>query len=192
MISGVPLIRDLKRCRRTDYSEAAKEVVGTFLLAIIPIWLGAVVMLLIPSVSVTHYVSDFFVSGESLLVSAALIGPGIYVITKRYGDLPKSFSIHFPQGWFLIIISLVICMITAAIFGLQKGYAQFFPKPQPPLFDANIMQNLSVGVLIATVITIYVLTVFKNFAEEGAAAEMRSDEEDFLQQWRAQKKVFFV
>src|SRR4051812_27237636 len=109
MIGNVPFVRDLLRCRAKDYGEAAKEVGTTFLLALIPIWLGGLVMFLIQRASVTQYIADFMVSGEVLLISAALIGPNVYIVTKRYGDLPKSLTIHFPQGWFLIVVSLVIC-----------------------------------------------------------------------------------
>lgn len=183
MLQGVPIFRDLKRCRRQDFSEAAKEVFGTFFLAVVPVWLGAIVMLPIPSVSAGHYINDFFSSGEALLVSAALIGPSVYVITKKYGNLPKSFTIHFPQGWFLIFVSLVICMITAAIFALQRGYAQFAPPQAKSLFDPGLMTILSFCILSLTVAALYMVTVFKNFAEDGAAAEMHSDEEDFLRDW---------
>src|SRR5689334_12086317 len=104
MLGSVPIIRDLRRCRRTDFSEAAKEVIGSFLLALIPIWLGVIVLILIPSASIRHYVGDFFISGEGLLVSAALIGPNFYIVTKRYGSF-KNFSVSFPQAWFLTIVS---------------------------------------------------------------------------------------
>jgi hypothetical protein len=36
MLGGVPIIRDLKRCRRSDFSEALKEVFNSFLLALKP------------------------------------------------------------------------------------------------------------------------------------------------------------
>src|SRR5689334_7475381 len=123
MVSSIPLFRDLQRCRRKDYVEAAIEVFATVILAGLPVWLGAILMALIPRASVSHYVGDFLGSGEALLVSAALIGPSVYIITKKYGDLPKSLTIHFPQGWFLVLLWLTICMIITAIFGLQRIYA---------------------------------------------------------------------
>jgi hypothetical protein len=184
MINGVPFFRDLKRCRSKDHVEAAKEVVSTFVLAIIPVWLGAFLMMLIPKASALHYVQEFLTSGEALLVSAALIGPSIYVITKKYGELPKSLTIHFPQGWFLIIVLLVICMMASAVFGVQRGYNQIMPA-QPDLFDPKLMQELSVTVLFGTLATFYFVTVFKNFAEDGASSEMHSETESFLEEWRA-------
>lgn len=180
----IPIFRDLQRCRRRDHVEAAKEVIGTVLLAVLPVWLGAVLMVMIPRASVGHYVGDFLSSGEALLVSAALIGPSIYIITKKYGDLPKSLTIHFPQGWFLVILWLTICMIITAIFGLQRIYAQVALNLHEPLFDVTLMQNFSGCILVVTIASLYVVTVFKNFAEEGASSEMHSDTADFLKKWR--------
>jgi hypothetical protein len=184
MMNGVPFFRDLKRCRSKDHIEAVKEVVSTFVLAIIPVWLGAFLMMLIPRASASHYLQEFLTSGEALLVSAALIGPSIYVITKKYGELPKSLTIHFPQGWFLIVILLLICMMASAVFGVQRGYSQIMPA-QPDLFDPRLMQELSLAVLLGTLATFYFVTVFKNFAEDGASSEMHSDTESFLEEWRA-------
>lgn len=184
MIRNVPFLGDLTRCRARDFVEAAKEVISIFLLAIIPVWLGAVVMMLIPRASVGHYIQEFLTSGEALLVSAALAGPSVYIITKKYGDLPKSLSVHFPQGWFLIIISLAICMITSAVFGFQRGYSQIESR-HTDLFDPALMSNLSLAILSATFATLYIVTVFRNFVEDGASLEMHSETNDFLKQWRA-------
>jgi hypothetical protein len=40
MTRKLPFVRDLVRCRRKDYVEAAKEVIATVLLALVPVWLG--------------------------------------------------------------------------------------------------------------------------------------------------------
>jgi hypothetical protein len=187
MFTGVPIIKDLSRCRRSDYGEAAKEVAGSFLLALIPVWLGAVVLALVPNVSVAHYVSEFFVSGEALLVSTALIGPNIYVATKKYGSF-KDFSIHFPQAWFLTTVSSVICMITAAIFGTQRVYVQLSSAGKEPIFDPTVMFRLSLAIVVITVLALYLVTVFRNYAEGGAASRMHSDEQDFVDEFRIATK----
>jgi hypothetical protein len=184
MPSKIPLFRDLQRCRGVDHLEAFKEVLVTVLLAVLPIWLGACLLMLVPRASVVAYVGDFLASGEALLVSAALIGPSIYVITKKYGDLPKSLTMHFPQGWFLVVLWFVICMFITAIFGSQRIYAQIQADPQAPLFDVVLMQRVSAFILIVTIAALYIVTVFKNFVEDGAAAEMRSGEADFLADWK--------
>jgi hypothetical protein len=188
MRKNFPFIRDLRRCRRQDYVEAAKEVFATVLLAILPVWLGAVVLMLIPHASVGHYVGDFLSSGEALLISAALVGPSVYIITKKYGDLPKSLTIHFPQGWFLVLLWLVICMIITAIFGAQRIYAQVAHKTDAPaLFDVASMQGFSSLVLFLAVASLYIVTVFRNFVEDGAASEMRADTAEFLKEWEEEK-----
>lgn len=191
MSKGIPFISDLRRCRSQDYVEAAKEVFATVLLAVLPVWLGAIILMLIPHVSVAHYVGEFLSSGEALLVSAALVGPSVYIITKRYGDFPKSLSIHFPQGWFLVLLWLVICMLITAIFGLQRIYAQVAlhgndHASPAPLFDAQAMQGFSFFILLVSVVSLYVVTVFRNFTDDGAAAEMRSETADFLRDWKDQ------
>ena len=189
MLSGVPLFRDLLRCRRRNFAEGAKEVIGSLFFAMLPIWLGVCVIFLMSRASVGKYVSEFLVSGEALLISAALIGPSIYVITKKYGDLPKSLKNDFPQGWFLVLVSLTICMITAAIFGVQRFYAQLTSSnvSPEPLFDAGLMESFSICILLVTVLGLYLVTVFKNFMEDGAAAAMHSEEDDFLRKWKKRR-----
>jgi hypothetical protein len=187
MTSRIPLIRDLRRCRRKDYAEAAKEVTGTVLLGLLPVWLGAALIVLIPRASLGPYVGEFLSSGEALLVSAALIGPSIYIITKKYGDLPNSLTIHFPQGWFLGILWFALCMIITAIFGLQRIPRHVIPNFNEPVFDAAMMQRLSACILVITVISLYIVTVFKNFVEEGASIEMHSDTADFLMEWKKRR-----
>jgi len=59
MAKNIPFIRDLRRCRRIDFVEAAKEVTATVLLAMVPVWLGAVVISMMPSASVGHFVGEF-------------------------------------------------------------------------------------------------------------------------------------
>ena len=184
----IPFVRDLLRCRRQDYTEAAKEVFATVLLAALPVWLGAVILMLIPRASVGHYVEEFLTSGEALLISAALVGPSIYIITKKYGDLPKRLTIHFPQGWFLVLLWFVVCMIVTAIFGAQKIYAQVAEGGKgQALFDESLMQHLSSIILVVAIASLYIVTVFRNFAEDGAAVEMRSDTNDFLREWEEEK-----
>jgi hypothetical protein len=186
MTRKIPFVRDLVRCRRKDYVEAAKEVIATVLLALVPVWLGAIVIWLMPSASVGHFVGEFLSSGEALLVAVALIGPSIYIITKKYGNFPHSLSIHFPQGYFLVVLSLAICMLVTAIFGLQRIYVQAVPNHSEAIFDNGLMQRFSVAILLVTVLSLYVVTVFRNFAEEGASTAMRSDETDFLDEWKKQ------
>ena len=185
MTKGFPLVRDLKRCRRQDYVEAVKEVFATVVLAVLPVWLGAVVLMLIPNASVAHYVGEFLSSGEALLISAALVGPIVYIITKKYGELPKSLTIHFPQGWLLVLLWLVICMIVTAIFGAQRIYAQFAPGgTNAALFDKGSMQGFSGIILFLAIACLYIVTVFRNFVEDGASVEMHSETADFLKEWR--------
>ena len=80
-------------------------------------------------------------------------------------------------------------MIITGVFGLQRIYAQVVPALSGggPLFDVPLMQELSVGVLIITIASLYVVTVFKNFAEDGAALEMHSEEQEFLVEWEEGK-----
>lgn len=75
-------------------------------------------------------------------------------------------------------------MIITAIFGLQRVYAQVTLEPHAVLFDVPLMEKLSACILVVTIVALYIVTVFKNFVEEGAATEMRSDEVDFLDEWK--------
>ena len=74
-------------------------------------------------------------------------------------------------------------MIITTIFGLQRIYAQVQPHGTESLFDPVAMQGVALVILAVTIISLYVVTVFRNFVEDGAAAEMHSDTADFLEEW---------
>jgi hypothetical protein len=185
MLKGIPLTRELLNCRRQDYAEAAKEVVTTLAFSMLPFWLGTLIFFLVKRGSVVKFIDDFLASGEALLISAALIGPVIYVITKQYGDLPRSLTIRFPQGWLFVIVAIAICLITAAIVILQRVYLQVFASGNDAaLFEAGLMRGLSLAIFIVTVSSLYLVTVLKNYTDTGAAAEMRHQGKVFHKEWR--------
>ena len=72
------------------------------------------------------------------------------------------------------------------MFGLQRVYAQFGPpvfRDNPAPFEAGAMVSLSSAILIATVLALYLVVLFKNYSDDGAADAMRSDTNEFLKEW---------
>jgi hypothetical protein len=188
MAHSYPLVRDFRNCTRDDFTEAAKELLVLIVFAGMPIWLG----LMISAVSkgdktVSSFLHEFFASGDALLISAALVGPLIYVITRKYGDLPESLTIRFPQGWLFVVIITIICIIAAALFGFDRVF-----KPDPggggrsSVFDEKSMRAFSFGVLFLSISIVYLVGVLRNYLERGAPAIMRNDTQEFLREWGKQ------
>jgi hypothetical protein len=187
MPHSYPLIKDFRNCTRDDFVEAAKELFVLVVFAGMPVWLGIIFSALSKEKSVNVFFLEFLSSGESLLISAALVGPLIYIITRKYGDLPAAFTIRFPQGWLFVVLIAIICVITAALFGFDRVFRQTsIEHGHSSVFDESSMRAFSFGVLSVSVLIVYLVSVLRNYLDRGAPAIMRSDTQSFLDEWRKQ------
>jgi hypothetical protein len=189
MPHSYPLIRDFRNCTADDFIEAAKEFVLLTVFAFMPIWLGFLFSILSRQEGAAQlFISDFLRSGEALLISAALVGPLIYVITRKYGDLPKTLTIIFPQGWLFVGFIAIICVIAAALFGFHRTtpLQASAPHQSTSYFDDNAIKRLSIFVLLAAMSILYLVSVLRNYLERGAAALMHRDTQEFLREWSRQ------
>lgn len=186
MAHSYPLIKDFRNCSRDDFMEAAKELCVLIIFAGLPVWLGLVISLLSKGDGTTaHFLHDFLGSGEALLISAALVGPLIYIITRKYGDLPETLTIRFPQGWLFVVLIAIICVIAAATFGFDRVFRQAATNPcGASVFEESSIRIFSCSILSVSILIVYLVSVLRNYLDRGAAAIMRTDTQDFLNEWR--------
>lgn len=157
--------------------DASKEVGVTVLFGCLPVLLGTLFAWLSANASVCGFLKDFFSSGEPLLISAALVGPLIYVLFRKYGDFPNNLSIQFPLGWFFIVAIVLVCVISAGVFGYRSAIDK-------KTIVAENMADLSVLITIFSLLIFFAISAIRNNIDGGAPDIMTSDTDKFLKEWR--------
>ena len=104
--------------------------------------------------------------------NTALVGPLVYIITKRYGEIISegqrfSLTIAFPRGISFVLVSAVICIFAGFAFGTMKN---------PALVPVSGVVLNSNGIFW-TSIFIYLLSLYCVFS----ASVYRNALSDFLQ-----------
>jgi hypothetical protein len=177
----LPLIGDVVQCTLEDYVDAIKELLTILFFSFMPIWLGLLFASISAKGTIDGFVKTFLNSGEALLISAGLVGPLIYVLTKKYGDLPRSLTMRFPQGWFFTLSIFAICVIAGAVFGAERGMA---PQTIADQSRSTGGELLSKVMLIASIVIVFLVSAIRNHLDRGAPEAMRADTNRFLREWR--------
>lgn len=175
---------------KKNFVDAIKELLSVLLFGFMPIILGILFAWLSSSGSVTQFTLRFLASGEALLLSAALVGPLIYVLVKNYGELPSlkglirgydkfpgTISIQFPYGWTYISLIILICVIAAGVFGYHSALSE-----NDKLLSEN-MRILSAIIFLSSLSIFFLISISRNRLVDGAAKIMSADTNDFLNEW---------
>lgn len=175
---------------KQNFVDAIKEFLSVLLFGFMPIILGLLFAWLSSSGSVTQFVLGFLASGEALLLSAALVGPLIYVLVKTYGELPSlsglirnydkfpgTISIQFPFGWYFISLIMLICVIAAGVFGYNSALSE-----NDKLLSEN-MQILSAIIILSSLLIYFLISITRNNLADGAAKLMNANTNEFLKEW---------
>lgn len=201
----LPFCGEFHKCSPKDFKEAAVELGITTIFSTLPLWalplLGPFIFK--TDVSFTEQVVATISGGELLVYCAALVGPLIYIITRRYGEIrSKSESpsnskfsnrfglvIAFPHGTAFILFSAAICLLAGFVFSLMKN---------PAL--SNDATKLNVDGIFWTSIVLYLFSLYCFFsasayrnamapflsntqAEPDGAPAARSEEDTFAAEW---------
>jgi hypothetical protein len=82
---AISLYEGLRGCSRTDYAEAGKEALFTLLFSFLPILIGILFGAMSTRVGAVADVVNNFLSGtNALLLAAAIVGPLLYALNKKY------------------------------------------------------------------------------------------------------------
>lgn len=133
-------------------------------------------------------------TGELFLLSTALVGPMIYIIHKKYGEMesspdrPNSFinySVNFPYGLGFITLCFGICLVSSVVFYLLRNPV-FDASEIAKLIDYNGVINLSwVTFLLATAI-FFCATAYRN-SLDNVSRVMPNQEAAFVREWQKKK-----
>ena len=167
--------RRFTACAREDYYQAAIEVAVICMSAFVPLWagLGLFSMAKRPG-SAAKYAFSLMTSGEMLLIACAIIGPLIYVITRKYGKFADPLTLRFPYGTGFSLMIVVIWFIAGGVFVSKKASDLYGAE----LFDDDAMWNLSAGITIAAVAILYIATVFRNCMDRIDPGPLMHDEQE--------------
>jgi hypothetical protein len=125
----IPFVGRLGEVSRESCKQAFFETITTTLFATMPFWvlptLGYFIFQPRPSFN------DTLRHGEGLIYASVLLGPLVYVITRRYGrfnlvftekkTLASTLSMSFPYGGSFVIVTALTCAIAGFSFAeLQR------------------------------------------------------------------------
>jgi hypothetical protein len=184
----VPFSRDFAKCSFPDFREAWAELCITTIFTTMPLWIMPLIGPIIfqTDISFFGHLEKTIAEGELFIYSAALLGPLIFIITRKYGEVSKSsrnFSlvIAFPHGLAFVLFSAVICVFAGFAFSLMKN-------PVLNAHESTIKFNLT-GIFWASVCA-YLFSLYCFFAAStyrnamtGFVKSARSDEDTFASEW---------
>lgn len=203
----LPFCGQYHLCNRKDFSEAAVELLITTIFSSMPLWILPLIgpLILKTNVSYREHLFALVGGGELLVYCAALAGPLIYIITRRYGEglglggssgtsrIANKFglAIAFPHGTAFVFFSAMICIVAGITFSLMKN---------PGI--SNDVTKLNLDGIFWTSIALYLFSLYcffwasayRNamapFLTAGDSGDDRGqygtrDEDDFSKQWQA-------
>lgn len=170
----LPLIGGLAEVRLRDHAEAVTEVGLNLLLSTVPIWFGALIILIGNGTHSTWFelMKKNMHSGEFCLYATAMLGPLYYFIFKEYPSMPR-----FPSGRGFMIASAVILLLSGGLFAAQRAESILGTANQ---IDHGFIFALSWKVYIIAVVIVYIAHVYKNYLESGAASITNSATQTFV------------
>lgn len=175
-----PLIKHFFACSQRDYVDAGKEIFSILLFALLPFWLGYLLSYTLTDPgAATKFLHELTENGEILIVSAALTGPLLYILTKDYDIHSHGSNVRFPFGWFFVVSVVVICMFSAGIFGIRRVITNsqlFEPGNIGKLLDFSKLSVFSYVIFVAAVTMLFLVSLFRNSLERGGPVKLLRNE----------------
>jgi hypothetical protein len=179
----VPFSGEFRKCSARDFKEAFQELAITTFFSTMPLWIMPLLGPIIFStdVSFSHELVSTVTGGELFVYCAALVGPLIYIITRRYGEFSDDkkhafgFSIAFPHGVSFVLFSAMICLFAGFAFSLMKNPI-FLPKDSPVHFNANGIFWTSIVVYVFSLYCIFSASAYRNAMSEFVRDTAREED----------------
>jgi len=192
LVHWLPFLGRLPDCSKADLLEAAYEVGAATFFSTMPLWflpfIGRFLFTSPPSLT------EALATGGLFIYCAALAGPLVYIITKKYGSFytedqsGKRFnlSISFPYGGAFLCTLVVICVVSGFAFTILSN-----PSLTQSPISAVINQSGSISLSwfafwICTVL-LYCVTAYRNMLE-NVSKRQGAQEGAFYDQWMDEKK----
>ena len=186
----IPFSGEFGKCSQADFRQAGAELSITTLFSTMPLWImplfGPIIFQ--TDISFFDHLKSTIQGGELFVYCAALLGPLIYIITRRYGELSRdnhrfSFVIAFPHGLAFIIFSVVICIFAGFAFSLMKNPALISQTPISKFNHSGIFW-LSIIVYLLSLYCFFSASAYRN-ALSGFVKATHSEGGDFARKWKA-------
>ena len=161
--------------------------------ATLPIWFFPLIAFFLIGASYSVTLLDHSISeGELFLFCTSLVGPLLYVLFRIY-EVPNSDRTHhfkykislvFPHGLKFAAVVFLICVISAAIFGLQKINPRFSGAD----INKSGYVTLSIALLVISILALIIAIMFRNEMENYSPARlMREEEDEFAKKYKSEE-----
>jgi drug/metabolite transporter (DMT)-like permease len=192
----IPLVGRLREVPGPARLQAFYETLTTTVFATMPFWV-------LPALGYFMFKpkpdwDEALQRGEGLVYASALLGPLVYVITKRYGrfnllkggDTTASnpLSMSFPYGGAFVTITALTCAIAGFAFAIQSSGKGSAPT------DQNGMIALSWILIIMSTSIFFLVTAYSNMLDDlvtdkssKIVEDQPRQEEQFLGDWLESK-----
>ena len=191
LLTQIPIYGLLLNSSSGSLRAALNDLFITTLFSLLPLWFYPIIARLGFGTPFWSTVKSFVNGGELFIYSAALVGPLIYSITKKYGDnaednaetgvgvFPKIWSIQFPYGTLFVLISILVCCFAAIFFGIMRVNSSANLPIQP---DEDMLFVVSGVFYIFTLSCFFCVSVYRLNLENTPRAFGR-DTRNLMDQW---------
>lgn len=199
LVSHVPIYGQLLNSSRKAMISAAKELFVATIFSLFPIWFYPLILWIIADRPLWDTLRSFAAGGELYLYSAALLGPWLYAMHKRYGGseaednldestsethgFPRSWSIQFPYGTSFSVVAVLIACTTAFLFGLLRT-----STPPALAFEADEGTTLWVSgtIYFISLSCMFCILVYR-LNLESVRERFGQDTEELRKEWQRRK-----
>ena len=193
VFARLPIYGELVSVRSDSRKDAITELLVTTVFSLLPIWFFPLLMSFTDQ-PILEAVRSCVERGELYLYSAALLGPLIYSVSKRYGvnddvadvseserrGSPKIVSFRFPYKGLFSVIAILVCGVAAGVFALVRLS-----------IDGLLVPDLNEEAVLWASVILYVFTLSCMFCVlvyrlelEDIPNRFGDDTKELLDQWR--------
>ncbi|WP_152612031.1 hypothetical protein [Ruegeria sp. ANG-S4] len=193
MFTKVPIYGQLINSSSSSVKEATTDLITATLFSLLPLWFYPIISKFAYGTDFWATVKSFIGGGELFLYSAALVGPLIFSITRKYGEMspvpsdgdtehstfPRMYTIQFPYGIWFVLVSALVLGFAAYFFGILREAglenSARTPNAENLLFVSGIMYCFTLSCFFC--VSVYRLQLDSTPQEFGA------DTRDLMDEW---------
>lgn len=190
----LPFSREFHKCSTDDFKEAWIELLVMTFFSTMPLWIMAIIgpIIFTTTISFSDQLLSTINGGELFVYCAALIGPLIYIITRRYGETAHdeerfSVVIAFPHGLTFVLFSALICVLAGIIFSLMKNPILASQEEAIKFNQSGIFWS-SIAVYIFSLYCFFCASAYRN-AMSGFMDAASTDEDKFADAWKVRSNA---
>lgn len=201
--AGWPIVGRLWEVPKSALREAAREVGLATAYGTMPFWFLPLISPFFLSGTLSTWRA--FSNGELFIYSAALVGPVVYMTTKRHGrfrvprevddrENESQLTYIFPLGTSAINFAIVICVLSGFVFALQRIGGKLSAKVGLVPNETGIVW-LSVGIAVLGTMLLFSVTSYRNMLEnldrehgDTISRSLANEEDETFDAWQESKR----